>query len=396
MVWTQLAELKRQTQKLWDNGTLLRAQLEQDSLFPKRLLLKGPSSKELLDRFDEVRRWILTLQKQDDFRIEMKVTRHRIIGANEIPESAWIDSLEQAQKIIGKKKEAMRFQSIVTLCSQRNAALTDWLRDHPLNALQLDADWPRLLDVIDWFKSHSRANIYLRQIDIPGVHSKFIEQHRGTLISLLDIALPADTILKNFSGVRAFSKRYGMKDKPLRVRFRILDPEVCLLPGDSQDITITHNSFQSLHTDERIQGKIKRVFITENEINFLAFPALASSMVIFGAGYGFDNLADIPWLLHTQIHYWGDIDTHGFAILNQLRANLPHSQSLLMDRETLLHHQGLWVTESSQEHRQLSRLTMAEQQIYQDLTNNRYQQSLRLEQERIEFNWLLDALTTLP
>lgn len=62
------------------------------------------------------------------------------------------------------------------------------------------------------------------------------------------------------------------------------------------------------------------------------------AMVIFGAGYGFDNLAEARWLGMLEIHYWGDIDTHGFAILNQLRKYFPHAQSLLMDRETLLAH----------------------------------------------------------
>ncbi|MGI6299138.1 MAG: Wadjet anti-phage system protein JetD domain-containing protein [Saccharofermentanales bacterium] len=41
--------------------------------------------------------------------------------------------------------------------------------------------------------------------------------------------------------------------------------------------------------------------------------------MIFGAGYGFDHLASASWLNQKDIYYWGDIDTHGFAILNQLR-----------------------------------------------------------------------------
>ena len=35
-------------------------------------------------------------------------------------------------------------------------------------------------------------------------------------------------------------------------------------------------------------GVIRRVFITENEINFLAFPRMKEAIVIFGAGYGWD------------------------------------------------------------------------------------------------------------
>ncbi len=61
-----------------------------------------------------------------------------------------------------------------------------------------------------------------------------------------------------------------------------------------------------------------------------------------------------------------------------------------------LHHKTMWVTEPSQEHRQLSRLTTIEQEIYRNLTANRYGQSVRLEQERIEFGWLMRRLSRLP
>jgi len=42
------------------------------------------------------------------------------------------------------------------------------------------------------------------------------------------------------------------------------------------------------------------------------------------------------------VHYWGDLDTHGFAILNQLRAWLPQTRSFLMDRQTLVEHRDRW------------------------------------------------------
>jgi len=99
------------------------------------------------------------------------------------------------------------------------------------------------------------------------------------------------------------------------------------------------------------------VFITENEINFLAFPEASGAMVVFGAGYGFENLAGATWMLEKDVRYWGGIDTHGFAILNQLRAIFPHARSFLMDQETLLAYQPLWGRESGAETGNLSRLT---------------------------------------
>ena len=45
-------------------------------------------------------------------------------------------------------------------------------------------------------------------------------------------------------------------------------------------------------------------------------------------------------------HRWGDIDTHGFAILDQLRGILDSVQSLLMDRETLFAFLSQWGREA--------------------------------------------------
>ena len=44
------------------------------------------------------------------------------------------------------------------------------------------------------------------------------------------------------------------------------------------------------------------------------------------------------WLKGRPLHYWGDIDTHGFAMLDRVRAIFPAAESFLMDRETLCAH----------------------------------------------------------
>ena len=138
------------------------------------------------------------------------------------------------------------------------------------------------------------------------------------------------------------------------------------------------------------------VFITENEINFLAFPAAADSLVVFGAGYGFDALAQAGWLQQRTLHYWGDIDTHGFAILDQLRSHFPHAQSFLMDRDTLLAHQPQWLEEPQPTQRELPRLSPDEQRLYDDLRWRRLRdEPLRLEQERIAFGRVESAVAAL-
>ena len=97
-------------------------------------------------------------------------------------------------------------------------------------------------------------------------------------------------------------------------------------------------------------------------------------------------LAPLGWLADLDLVYWGDIDTHGFAILNRLRQRFPHARSMLMDRATLLAHRDQWVTEPSPTAAALDRLNRAESALYADLISNAYGPAVRLEQERISFS----------
>lgn len=387
MNWTRPADLRAQVQKLWDRGELLAQLVNADSGFPKRLTLKGPASSEIADNYEAVRGWAKDIMTVPHCRIGMRTFVHRVVGSNSIPSEAWIDSLDDALAMLGKRNEAARFSALLDLTRQRQPVLLSWLAKRSLKALELAGHWPLLLDIVDWMQAHPRSGIYLRQVDIPGVHSKFIEAHRGVLTELFDISLPQDYIEPKASGVSQFAARYGFRDKPARIRFRVLDPSKSPLPGE--DITLDSHSFAKLPAFAR------RVFITENETNFLAFPALADSLVIFGSGYGWDSLSHVRWLSDCLIYYWGDIDTHGFAILNQLRSRFGHVESFMMDRDTLMVHESLWGNEKDQALQDLPSLTTDERGLFDDLRDNRIRKNLRLEQEFIGFGWLESALAKL-
>jgi hypothetical protein len=390
MSWTRPSDLHAQLLKLWDRGDLLAGFATGESMFPRRLALRDPTSTEMMDRFDEVRRWSQDLRAAAGYRIVMREFKHRVLGANAVPGEVWVDSLEQALALLGKKKEAARFAVLIELTRASQPLLLPWLARRPLRALEVESEWPRFLEIVAWLQRRPRPGVYLRQVDIPGVHSKFIEMHRGTLTELLDLALPPEVVDKTATGVSEFVQRYGFLGKPLRVRVRILDPEIVLCTAcPAQDITMDAVGFAQWNPG------CSRVFVTENEINFLAFPATRESIVIFGSGYGFEMLADVPWLMRCAIHYWGDIDTHGFAILDQLRARFDHVESFLMDRATLMAFETQWGQEPTPTRRDLSRLRPEELALYVDLRDQRFGKHLRLEQERVGFLWVEKALAAI-
>lgn len=399
MAWTDPAELRAQVRKLWDKGWLLAPLVPQPNTEPRtaaappgwplRLKLSPPGSSDLGPRFAEVRQWATALRQDAvHYRIEEREVRHREVGQQSLPAAVWLDTLDAAIAWIGKTREAQQFAHLVAVTGAAQPALLPWLARRPLNALALAPVWPQLLAVVAWLQAHPRPGIYLRQVDLAGVDSKLIESHRSVLAEWLDIALPADAIDAGAGGTSQFARRYGFQDKPLRVRLRWLDAAP-VGPKLGSDISITHSAFAAL------APAVHRVFITENEINFLAFPPVPDSLVVFGAGYGFAALAGVDWLQHCAVHYWGDIDTHGFAILDQLRANVPHAESLLMDESTLLAHRAHWGQEPTPVLHDLPRLTATEAVLFDGLRQHQWQERLRLEQERIGFGWVQQALTTL-
>lgn len=88
----------------------------------------------------------------------------------------------------------------------------------------------------------------------------------------------------------------------------------------------------------------------------------------------------------------GDLDTHGFRILDELRAVNPHVVSVLMDEATQLEHRDVWGSEPHPSTAALTRLTEAESALYQALGNGTPGPAVRLEQELIRWDWALERL----
>ena len=83
-------------------------------------------------------------------------------------------------------------------------------------------------------------------------------------------------------------------------------------------------------------------------------------------------------------------------MLDRARRALPQTESLLMDRDTLLAHRALW-GEEPQPHpsRDLDRLNADERQVFDELTSGAWGARVRLEQERLPWALVLAALQRL-
>jgi hypothetical protein len=382
--WTTPEDLRRQVQRQWDNGRLLAAGIKGESLFPMELRLRGPDTRALSERFEEVRQWIRGLESERRYSIEWREVNHRLLGRNRVPARIVVPGEREALELIGKVDDAARFGRVAAITREQLPELRAWLGRKPLMALAHAADWERILAVLRWFRGHPRCGLYLRQLDIGGVDTKFIEGRKVLLAELLDLVLPPEALDAAAAGQRNFEQRYGLASKPSQVRFRILDPRLSI--RGLTDLAVPAGEFAGLDLP------VERVFITENEINGLAFPCVPGSLVIFGLGYGLDRLSEAGWLGRRKLYYWGDIDTYGFHILDRVRVRFPEARSFLMDRQTLVENAGLWVRESDPYDGDLPRLTSVEGALYDDLRWNRLGERVRLEQERIPYGRVEMAL----
>ena len=391
--WTTMKDIRASLIKDWERGIFLRAAITGEKLFPLRRRLKGPKSGEIAEKFTEIKSWsgdwsrALENNGIQGLSLEYREVSPRNFGKNRLPDTLVFEDQESLLAFLHLENRFRQFQRISELVMERFDVLRDWIAKSPFKILEYAEDWPGIIAICLWLQKNPRPGIYLRQIDIDGVDTKFIETRKALLAEIFDLILPERVITKEFKGLGGFEQRYGFKIKPSQVRFKILD--MALSIGGLTDLQIRSEEFAGLNLPA------KKVFITENEINGLAFPEMADSIVIFGLGYGLERLADVAWLKNLEIYYWGDIDTHGFAMLDQLRSYFPQVCSFLMDRQTLLSNRQFWVTEPKQTIRNLKRLTTEESEVYGELTENCLGMSVRLEQERVPFSSLIAFLEML-
>jgi len=390
--WTTASEVEARVETLWRRGEILREVMTGEPRFPLEIRLKRPSARDIAERFGDVQDWVRDLTGVEKrargfgFELRWQSIRNRVQGTNKLPVTAVIPTVEDALRLVRRERDAARFRELAEGTLERHPALQSWLTRRPLRVVENTEIWDRVLDVLDCFVSRPRPGVYPRQLDISGVDTKFIERQRRLLAELLDEILPEAAVDRSATGARGFNQRYGLRDEPPLVRFRLLDEDL-YIEGLS-DLSLPPDPFAALSLP------VRRVFITENRTNGLAFPDSPGGMVIFGLGYGLDRLSEASWLRDVDVRYWGDIDTHGFGILNRLRRSLPNALSFLMDRETLLAHRAVWgqEPEDSRYAGAVSLLTPDERALLKELQSDSLGARVRLEQERIGYRWLRRAL----
>jgi hypothetical protein len=341
--------------------------------WPIGISLGCPSEDEANRNIDAVREWITGWQSwSGPGELEWTERRWRSLGTQPVPERILIHTPMEAAVWIGERERWCAAQSRCTAMLERRPLLApklaryfDVLADAPADEIA------RIQSVLDWLESNPVRSLYPRQLPIAGLDTKWIES-RGGMVSDLS-GDPLD-----------------FRKPPVVARLRVLDPALSRAVGGLSDIGAPVGELATL----AIQPS--RVWIVENFQTGLAFEPLRGSVVLMGLGYGVSVVSSIPWVRRAECFYWGDIDTHGFAMLSRARSVLPNLRSALMDEETLFRFRDLWGVEPVRcRSADATELTREEMDLFLALQRNTWAPGVRLEQERIAWDYAWSRIGAL-
>jgi len=362
------------------------------------------------------------------YTVVSSVVKTRSKGMQTVIEKILFETEADFLRFIQKETEACNFKTnlehIKTQCLKRDAAdiVHDWTVKHSSVLTEsFDAQyWEQLFLCADWFIHHSPCGLYLREIPLP-VHTKFIEQNRALIFSLY-CALKRDSHRDETGGqnsdrtqplaaescngcsagekatelqntAEALYAEWGIRTAPTFVRLRLLDDAISVtIAGEtlkSGEVQLPLESFAELRFDS-----VDTIFIVENLLVYLTFPAVPKGLCIFGSGFATVQLQRNIHLHQKKLYYFGDIDEHGFEILSEFRAIFPDVTSFCMDSTTYQTFAQFAVPgKSSKQDIADMHLTAEEVALFRYLRE--HTERNRLEQERLPQDFIKERLSSL-
>ena len=306
----------------------------------------------------------------------------RSYGEQTVVKEIVISNEEDYLWFIGKEKEYKQFLSALgelKVCFISHSFdlkdLNDWVKQN-LDFLQEkkeDGYYGSLFSVLIWLMENRFSNLYIREIPLP-VHTKFIEENEGVILSLYRAVTKDEKVL-------SFEDTFGLRKKENLIRYR--------MNNSKEETGLRVSDFRRINSFEDMKS-IRRVYVVENEIVYLTFPLPADAMCIFGGGFASSSLSKADWLSEKELYYFGDEDEHGFEILGVFRALFPHVKSFLMDEETYRDHIEYAVKGRSATSLYDSYLSPSELEVLNTLRRN--PEKGRLEQERISVEYIKEHL----
>lgn len=377
-------QIRQKAERLFTKAVTAYLQGDCD-FFPYRM----PADLSLPDTQSELIRQVELLREQAKetrgfgYSILWEEKQKRLYGRNSFPVGIVLETMEDLVKLTRHTQEFRNVTQAVERICQQHPALRKWTEKHWRQLLPLVPVLDQLLLVTAYMEAHPRPNCYLRELPL-AISTKLVEEHRGLLREWFDLLLPA-TAIDSGCDPRNFEQRYGFRAPQPHFLVRFLDADLAEELGcPYAELSLPLESLCGLSPQQAV------VFIVENRVNLLTLPPRPRAVAMGGLGRAVTQLASIPWLRQSEVHYWGDLDVDGFEILSSLRNQLPNLRSVMMDIHTLNRYAAYQIAGNGRSGMALENLTDAERQAYEVCQ----QANLRLEQERIPQDFVNQMVST--
>lgn len=361
-----------------------RAWLEGTGEWPLEVSLGVPTEADFTADVSAVRQWVdawTNWRGTGELRQESR--KYMRLGSQTLPSTVVLRGAEEVATWCGQERRwqraVQRHTDLVSRWPQFQerrglARYFDVLADYA------EADYARLQTVLAWILAQPASGLYVRQLPLEGVDTKWLQKRRGLIVDLLGL-------LRGGEVETDFYAACGLARMPHRVRMRVLCPALRAQVGGLRDIEAPVEELASLQL-------VPQVFLmVENQETGVALPDMDGVVAFMRLGGAVSALEAIPWLRKCPAVYWGDIDTHGLAILARARRIFPSARSVMMDVATLERYAELTVQEPAQHaDAELAELTPEEREVFDGLRSGRWGAKIRLEQERITWPDAMDAL----
>jgi hypothetical protein len=367
----------------------LKAKILEKEFFPLALRCDKGS---ILDDFDEREESLSSLfaqskaKKQKGYLVETETKVSRTMGKQTFVSSIVIETEQDFLYLIKAEKQGALFSTHLSLLKATfsEKELVPWLL---AKKMEIFSHWGEQDGI--WFCQISRflvanpnCGLFARELDVEAP-TKFLENNLALIKSLVGTFRPLGEGDDDFT-------RLGLRKKESLVKIRsnkefqiIVDGKLC---GYTTILMLSPENFKTFELN------VKRIFIVENETLFLTFPLQENDLCLYAGGYGILACKDSNLLFCSQIYYFGDLDEHGFAILDKFRALYGQTQSFCMDLKTLQDHQSYLVNGKTypSEYRNLNTEELATLTALQSPQGPKL-----LEQEHISHSYLLKRLQSL-
>lgn len=390
-----IEQIKQRSERDWVSWALGRGS------WPLKVTLGAPRGTQFDQNITEAQLWAASWDAARHNGIPGIIAtvprRTRGLGTHALPTSWTLnDAMEAlelhpalAQKFITARE---RFATAVDMPE----VAWDSVESIPLKAAKIiaelsDGDWLNATTTIAHIADGPGDALILRQLAVPGVHTKWIEDNAALLAAMLGVPSgPGDPQSR-------LEAHIGLMADQAPVHVYLACSQLRSAAGGMNRFAA---SVPTLSASSLVP---EAILIVENRKlgNTLDFTA-AGLAVLYGLGRGVTTLADLRWTTTAKtILYWGDLDRAGLAILASLRRAGVNAQAILMDEQT-------WDRYPTQQHDSIRDQGLSDSEVPEGLEGSEYRlygrlnaeyrrsgRELQLEQEHIPISDALAAVAAL-